>query len=221
MTRAAESSVDLYWLPLGAGGRSVRVNGRIFEAVAARLEGRPARRLYHSALEVRVPQGRFVIEMAPVRDGHGAMRGVVAEGAVGSRWVRALRLLRYENRCWRGGTIPDLDEAVDSPQRLTDDVDLAQRVLDVMPDAPTPVWGRDELRAGEMWSSNSLISWLIARSGIGVDGVRLPAGGRAPGWRAGVAARAQQKPAAQSVRPPIRAPERTRSIGSSDQGGHR
>ena len=25
------SSVDLYWLPLGAGGHSVRLNGRVFE----------------------------------------------------------------------------------------------------------------------------------------------------------------------------------------------
>ena len=32
--------VDLYWLPLGAGGRCVRANGRIYEAVAARLAGR-------------------------------------------------------------------------------------------------------------------------------------------------------------------------------------
>jgi hypothetical protein len=30
--------VDLYWLPLGAGGHSVRLNGRLFEAVAARVQ---------------------------------------------------------------------------------------------------------------------------------------------------------------------------------------
>ena len=27
------ASIDLYWLPLGAGGHSVRLNGRVFEAV--------------------------------------------------------------------------------------------------------------------------------------------------------------------------------------------
>jgi hypothetical protein len=48
------------------------------------------------------------------------------------------------------------------------------------------VWGRDELRAGEMWNSNSVISWLIARSGLDVESIRPPARGRAPGWRAGV-----------------------------------
>lgn len=195
MTGESQHSVDLYWLPLGAGGRSVRLNGRIFEAVVARLERRPASDLYHSALAVRAPRGEFVIEMTPVRDGDGALRGVVAEGAVGSRWARSLRIFRYEVRRWRDGVIPDVDEAVESPQRLTDDPLLAQRVLELVPDVPTPVWGRDELEAGEMWNSNSLISWLIDRSGLGVEAIHLPAGGRAPGWRSGlVVARRQGTP---------------------------
>ena len=180
------ASVDLYWLPLGAGGRSVRLNGRIFEAVVARLEKRSTKNLYHSALTVRMPEGEFVIEQAPVRDGRGVLRGVVAEGAVGSRWARSLRIFRYEIRCWRDGVIPDVDEAVDSPQRLTDDSRLARRILELVPDVPTPVWGRDELQAGEMWNSNSVVSWLIARSGLSVESVQPPIGGRAPGWRAGV-----------------------------------
>jgi len=183
-----QPAVDLYWLPLGAGGHSVRLNGRVFEAVVARLEKRPPCDLYHSALAVSVPAGEFVIEMAPVPDDDGSARGVVAEGPVGSRWAGRLRLFRYENRCWRDGVIPDVDEAVDSPQRLTNDVALAQRVLDLVPDAPTPVWGRDEFRAGEMWNSNSLISWLIARSGLVAEAVHLPVGGRAPGWCAGLVA---------------------------------
>jgi hypothetical protein len=195
MTCEMRPSVDLYWLPLGAGGHSVRLNGRIFEAVVARLEKRTTSDLYHSALEVKVPDGRFVIEMAPVRDGNGALRGVVAEGTVGSRWAHSLRIFRYEIRRWRDGAIPDVDEAVDSPQRLADDQVVAQRVLDLVPDVPTPVWGRDELQAGEGWNSNSLISWLIARSGLEVEAVNAPAGGRAPGWRAGlVVARRQETP---------------------------
>ena len=80
-----DTRIDLYWLPLGAGGRSVRLNGRVFEAVAAGLGRRRASDLYHSALEVRAPQGRFVIEMAPVLGGDGDEYGVVAEGAVGAR----------------------------------------------------------------------------------------------------------------------------------------
>ncbi|HEY3070999.1 MAG TPA: hypothetical protein VGJ34_11870 [Gaiellaceae bacterium] len=180
-----QSGVDLYWLPLGAGGRSVRLNGRIFEAIVARLERRTAQDLYHSALEVTVPAGKFIIEQAPAR-ANGALRGVVAEGVVGSRWVRSLRIFRYEIRRWRYGVIPDVEEAVESPQRLTDDLVVAQRILELVPDVPTPVWGRDELHAGEMWNSNSLISWLISRSGLDIAAVHPPAGGRAPGWRAGL-----------------------------------
>ena len=41
-------------------------------------------RLYHSALQVHVPEGRYVIEQAPAWN-DGAERGVVAEGAVGAR----------------------------------------------------------------------------------------------------------------------------------------
>jgi len=186
MSSERRHGVDLYWLPLGAGGHSVRLNGRVYEAMVARLERRTTKSLYHSALLVAVPEGEFVIEMAPVRDDHGARRGVVAEGPVGSRWTRALRIFRYEIRRWPDGVIPDVDEAVDSPKRLTDDPALAERVLELVPEVPTPVWGRDELRAGEMWNSNSLISWLLERGGLGVEAVQPPVGGRAPGWDAGL-----------------------------------
>ena len=127
--------------------------------------------------------------MTPVPRGDGAARGVVAGGAVGMRWAGRLRLFRYEIRRWRDGAIPDVAEAVDSPRRLSDDRERARRLLELVPRAPTPVWGRDELRAGEMWNSNSLISWLLARSGV--DGaVAPPRGGRAPGWDAGLVAAA-------------------------------
>lgn len=182
----ATTAVDLYWLPLGAGGQSVRLNGRIFEAASALLQRRPRYGLYHAALEVRVLEGRFVIEQAPVRDGNGHARGVVAEGAVGMQAAGRLRLLRYEIRRWRDGEIPDLAEAVESPRRLSENVEIAHRVLELVSEVPTPVWGRDELRAGEMWNSNSVISWLIKRSGLDVEAVHPPRGGRAPGWLAGI-----------------------------------
>jgi hypothetical protein len=180
------AGIDLYWLPLGAGGHSVRLNGRVFEALAARLERRDRCHLYHSALEVRVPEGRFVIETAPVPSGDGAQRGVVAEGAVGTRAAGRFRLFRYEVRRWRDGVIPDIAEAVESPRRLSDDPECARRLLDLVPQVPTPVWGRDELHAGDMWNSNSVISWLMARGGLEVESVHPPVGGRAPGWPAGI-----------------------------------
>jgi hypothetical protein len=199
MTVESEPGVDLYWLPLGAGGRSVRLNGRVFEAVAARVGRRPPCDLYHSALEVRVPEGRVVIEMTPIPDGSGAERGVVVEGAVGSRWAGRFRIFRYEVRRWRDGVIPDIAEAVESPQRLTGDPLLAQRALDLVPAVPALVWGRDESRAGEMWNSNSLISWLVARSGLHGESVHPPAGGRAPGWRAGLVVARRQEAMGDSV----------------------
>jgi hypothetical protein len=196
------AGIDLYWLPLGAGGHSVRWNGRVFEWFAAQLDGRERCDLYHSALQVYLPEGRFVIEQAPVwrKDEE---RGVVGEGAVGAAALAHLALFRYEVRRWREGLIPDIDEAVESPNRLSDDPDYARRLLELVPEVPTPVWGRDELRLGEMWNSNSLISWLIARSGLDVESIQPPLGGRAPGWRAGIImARRQQ---AESAHPRVRA----------------
>jgi hypothetical protein len=189
----AGAAVDLYWLPLGAGGRWVRLYGRIYEALAARAQRRPPCDLYHSALRVEVDEGAFVIEQAPVRDWSGERRGVVAEGAVGSRRAGRFRIFRYEIRLWPGGRIPDVAEAVDSPTRLTDDEDRARRVLDLIERVPTPVWGRDELATGEMWNSNSVIAWVIASSGIDAEAIRPPAGGRAPGWRAGLEVARRQR----------------------------
>jgi hypothetical protein len=180
------SRIDLYWLPLGAGGHSVRLNGRIFEAVVSGIERRQARDLYHSALEIYTPQGRFVIEMTPVQASHGANRGVVGEGAVGSSMAGRFRVFRYEIRRWIDGVIPDAAEAVESPRVLSTDPACAQRLLELVPEVPRPVWGRDELRAGEMWNSNSLTSWLIVRSGLDVESIQPPGGGRAPGWQAGI-----------------------------------
>jgi hypothetical protein len=180
------AAVDLYWLPLGAGGHFVRLNGRIYEALAARMQRRPACDLYHSALQVAVPEGTFVIEQAPVHDWSGKQRGAVAEGPVGSRWAGRFRIFRYEIRLWQDGHIPDVAEAVDSPRRLGNDEARARRVLAVVARVPTPVWGRDELAAGEMWNSNSVIAWVIARSGLDTESIQPPAGGRAPGWQAGL-----------------------------------
>jgi hypothetical protein len=185
----AAAAIDLFWLPLGAGGHFVRLNGRAFEALVARRERRLPLDLYHSALEVRVPAGRFVIETAAViTDGEGASRGVVAEGAVGSRRLARFRLFRYELRRWRGGAIPDVDEAVDSPRRVSHDVAQARRVLELVDSVPLPVWGRDELGAGEMWNSNSVIAWLLSCSGVPTESIHPPLGGRAPGWQAGLVA---------------------------------
>ena len=192
MAPSPPASVELYWIPLGAGGHSVRFNGKVFEAVDAACDRRPRGDLYHSALIVSVDGERYAVELAPALGGSRVNRGVVITGPVGSRRLGWSALFRYELRCWRGGTIPDLGYAVGGPQTLTRDPLAARRLLDGVRLVPTAVWGRDELKAGEMWNCNSVIAWLLTRAGIRTEVLRPPAGGRAPGWSAGitVAARA-------------------------------
>ena len=161
----------LYWLPLGAGGHFVRLVGRLYS---------PRTALFHSALEVE----GHVIEMAPVWNEKALDRGVVVEGPVGLRVLGRSRAFRYEVRRWRDGRIPDVAEAVDSPRPVRADPRV---VLDLVPSVPPLVWGRDERRTGEMWNSNSVISWLLTRAGVDAAQIRPPEGGRAPGWAAGIA----------------------------------
>jgi hypothetical protein len=178
------AALDLHWIPLGAGGHSVRFNGRVFEALVAVHERRRPRDLYHAALTAELDGTRYTIEIAPSPDADEASRGVVATGAVGCRAAGRLRLFRYEVRCWRGGVIPDLAYAV-ATRRLSTDPTTVRKVLALVSAVPTPVWGRDEAGAGDMWNSNSMVAWVLARAGL-ADGVRPPARGRAPGWDAGV-----------------------------------
>jgi hypothetical protein len=183
---AGAAAADLYWIPLGAGGHSVRFNGKVFEAIEAARQHRARCDLYHAALIVAWDGDRYTIEIAPSPNADEQSRGVVATGAVGSRYAGWLRLFRYEVRCWRGGSIPDLGYAVGGPHRVTSDPRIARRLLDLVPSVPTPVWGRDELQAGEMWNSNSVIAWLIATLGLPTDVLRPPPQGRAPGWDSGL-----------------------------------
>jgi hypothetical protein len=55
------------------------------------------------------------------------------------------------------------------------------------------VWGRDELKTGEMWNSNSVIAWLIARSRMDTASIHPPTAGRAPGWQAGLVVAQRQQ----------------------------
>jgi len=191
--RTDTASVLLYWLPLGAGGHVVRWNGRLYEAVTARREHRVAQDLYHSALEVCVDGARHVIEMAPVWSSREPDRGVVCQGPVGLRRPGRFTAFRYEVRRWRDGVIPDVAEAVQGPYRAGDDPARACRLLELVPQVPAVTWGRDELGAGEMWNSNSVIAWLLARSGHDTAGIRPPGHGRAPGWHAGLVVAARQQ----------------------------
>ena len=183
---ASTAAVELYWIPLGAGvgGAVVRWSGRLYEAAAAMLARRSRCALYHSALIVDLDGARTAIEMAPIWVGRGD-RGVVAEGPVGAHLLGRSALFRYGVRRWVDGSIPDLAAAVGGAQKLCDEAVIAERVLDLVSRFPTATWGRDELGTGEMWNSNSLVSWLLVGAGLDIDGIGPPEGGRAPGWHAG------------------------------------
>ena len=150
----------------------MRASGRAYERLSALVQHRSPQDLYHSALVAVVDGTSVVIEMTPLPDTRGRIeRGVVAEGPVGWRPAGRLRLFRYEIRRWRGGIIPDLASAVGSPVHLSSEADLVNQALAMVPSVPTPVWGRDELGAGEMWNSNSVVAWVLTRIGLHADAV--------------------------------------------------
>jgi hypothetical protein len=195
-TTPAPIEINLYWIPLGAGGTGfVRMNGRVYEAIVARAERRQPLDLYHTALDVGVSQGRFVVEtMWPSPGGDPASRGVVVEAPVFARWMARTRVFRYEVRCWQDGILPDRDQAVGGARTLSRDLETARHLLELTESVPAYTWGRDPSKVGDMWNSNSVISWLLTRSGLPIETFQPPAGGRAPGWRAGIAVALAQEP---------------------------
>lgn len=188
MTRSvATPTLELYWVPLGADTTIVRWSGRTYERLIAVAERRPACALYHSALIARDGGTAVTVEVAPVPDGRGrTVRGVVAEGPVGSKLLGRWRPFRYEVRRWTDGVIPDLHHAVASPVEITSDPDRVTAALETLAGVPTPVWGRDECHLGEMWNSNSVVSWTLTSCDLMRADLRPPDGGRAPGWQAGI-----------------------------------
>jgi hypothetical protein len=185
-TDGVQVSVEFLWIPLGAGQHVVKFSGKIFEGLSALIQRRVPCDIYHAALVVRIPEGRYVIEMTPIPDRFGVRRGVVEEGPVGLRILGRFRMFRYEIHCWRNGVIPDEREAVHPTTLISNDHALAQRLLLIVKEVPTPVWGRDELRSGDMWNSNSVISWLLTRAELAANEIQPPPHGRAPGWSSGL-----------------------------------
>ena len=181
-----DAGVDLYWLPLGAGGHFVRWNGRVYERWSAWREHRTPSDLYHSGLMVSADEVTYAVEMGPVWNVSDSGRGVLCVGSVGSQGLGRLRAFRYEVRCWPGGHLPDVAEAIASPVRTTNDPATAAALLEVLKQVPPLVWGRDELGTGEMWNSNSVVAWALARTAHDMDAIHPPRGGRAPGWKAGL-----------------------------------
>src|SRR3712207_225641 len=124
--------VLVYWLPVGAGGHVVRLNGRLYEALMAWREHRPGADLYHCALAAVLGDQRYVIEMAPVWSLRDPAHGAVVHGPVGLRCLGRFAAFRYEIRRWPGGRIPDRADAVDSPVPVDTDAGRTRRLLDLV-----------------------------------------------------------------------------------------
>lgn len=180
-----KAEIQLWWLPVGAGGHVVIHTSRWWEHWHALREGRSPRPLFHAALQILAPAGRYAVEMAPAWGRSAGGPGVVATGPVGLRLLGRFRLFRYEVRCWRGGVIPDLGYAPGPPVVFGMDSSDAAAMLARAPQVPRLVWGA-KTSAGDMWNSNSLVSWLLQESGVDAAALFPPNGGRAPGWLAGI-----------------------------------
>ena len=179
-----QAQVRLWWLPVGAGGHVVIHTSRWWELWRSVREHRRPQPLFHAALEVTAGT-RCTIEMTPAWGQGPGPRGVVASGSVGAQRLGALKLFRYEVRCWKDGVIPDLAYAPEPPVLFEMAGSEASALLARVPQVPRLVWGA-KMPGGDMWNSNSLISWLLQTSGIDAAALYPPRGGRAPGWRAGI-----------------------------------
>ena len=183
---AEQCFVDILWMPVAAGtGSRVRLwSLAAWEAADAFAHRRKRASLYHSALKVRTATGtNFTVELTPVFGFEPTAPAMT--GPVGFRWADRFRLFRYQMRCIRAETLPDEAWAF-STSRLSSDCSLADRIVLAAGDVPPLTWGRRPRGCSEMWTSDSAISWLLRRVGIDAAAIKIPEGGRAPGWQAGL-----------------------------------
>ncbi len=182
-------AVELHWMPVGAGtSRAQQLSLKAWEAFEAFRCRRPRARLFHYALKLRATgERRSTVELTPAFAPGGSEAAM--SGPVGVRGADRWRLFRYELRCTPGETLPDERWAVEKPHCLSADPAVADRILALAPTVPAHVWGRRIAGTREMWTSDSVIAWLLTGAGFDLADVGPPAGGRAPGWAAGSASR--------------------------------
>jgi hypothetical protein len=184
VTEERANYLDLWWLPVGAGTHFQRASLALYEAVAAALARRPRAALYHSALKGALDSRPFTLELMPIPARPQAPP--VVSGPVGWRPAGRLRIFRYQLAITAGVALPDEEYAPGPPLTLTTVPRDVGRVLEIAPSLPAHTWGRKLRGTSEMWNSNSAVAWLLARAGLRPETIHVPAGGRAPGWRAGL-----------------------------------
>lgn len=205
-------TLDLYWLPVGAGTHFQRASLAVYESFAAALARRPRSILCHAALKGNVGERPFTIELTPVpavQDVRPAMAG-----AVGSSLAARLRIFRYQLVCRESDALPDEQWRIGHPQRLSSDATAIQHLLALARTVPAHTWGRRVRGTSEMWTSNSAVSWLLLKAAIPLEGVAIPDGATAPGWQAGIDAWKAENGSGVESRPM----EITRAITPADLG---
>lgn len=186
-------SLDLYWIPVGAGtSRLQRASLAAWEAFEALRARRPRTTLFHSALKLTLDDGTILtLEMTPAFV--SAPVSPLVTGAVGVRTAGRFKLFRYQLVCVPSESLPDEQWAVGGPARISSDCEVVRSLVDLAARVPPYTWGRRVRGTPEMWTSDSAISWLLVRMGFDLTALGPPLGGRAPGWDAGqiVASRAE------------------------------
>jgi len=181
VTASPRWQVAVTWARVGEGGHVAVRTSHWWEVLVAARERRPPQTLVHGALELVVDGRPLVVQMTPTWG--RAAREVVATGPVGSRWLGWLPFFRYEIRYTRPP-----DPFGDGAVVVSDRREAVEAVLAAVPRVPRLTWGRRPEVSRDMWSSNSVVSWVLADAGL-VDGCGPPPGERAPGWDAGLAVR--------------------------------
>jgi hypothetical protein len=192
--------VDLHWIPTGAGTQIAR-NMKAYEWLAATLARRPRVVLCHAALKVELDGRHYTMELTPVTP-HKDVIPAPVTGPVGARFAARFRIFRYQLCTVECPALPDEEWTIGEPVRVAPDGATAERIFEAAAVVPPYVWGRRVPGTTEMWTSNSVISWLLRRAGIEAANITLPAGTRAPGWRAGLEASL----GAVGARPPTASP---------------
>lgn len=178
------ASLDLLWIPVGAGTRFQRASLVLYEAAAAALSRRPRVALVHAGIKLRFEGKRYTFELMPAPPGPNHDGEVT--GPVGVRGADRLRLFRYRACLFEADGLPDEAWAIGEPLRLSEDPEVVRRVIEMRRDIPAYTWGRRRRGHSEMWTSDSAVSWLLGRAGIDAKAIVVPKGTRAPGWRAGI-----------------------------------
>lgn len=177
--------VKLIWVPV-VGGASV---DDILEFIAKFYIDNPdGKTLFHSALEIQLPEGgecnRYIIELTEsVSD--------KAESAKVGETVQhnIFGPFGYTIRLYRNGQEEDHERS--KPRiLLTNDCGIASNIVAFVKaqEIPDLDYGKKigtRSGAADRWTSNSVVAWLLQRTGLNPGGIFPPDGGIAPGWDAG------------------------------------